>query len=426
MSKQDQNIMLGFSPHQGQQRILKDLMFYYDEYPTKLQKHYFTLNIGRQWGKSLMVCNFLLWVAINHPKQDCVYITPTYKLAKKLFREFMDAIEGAPCIKSINKTDLQVEFVNGSICRFGSGENPMSWRGFTLSLLIIDEAAFCQSGLWTVMEPTLRVKGRMAIFISTPNGRNWFWNLCSRGQSELDNWHYHSAPSWESPYINRAELDEIKKHSELQWRIEYNAEFIDDEMSVFRDVDGCVLESEIQPSEKDQVYIGLDLGKKNDYTVAVAINQNHEILDILRTRQQDWTQILDQIQSFYQKWRPIYGYAETNFNDRIVDELVNERYCKNLKPFFTNAVNKSEMVQNLVLLVNKKELKIPQPIINKNFAHLITELKQYTYRYNPETGKMKYGSPRDLHDDCVSSLMLACMAIKDKRPSKSGLIWDRL
>lgn len=426
MKNDEQRVMVGFTPHPGQQRILKDLIAAYDNYPTTYQKNYFCLNIGRQWGKSLMVCNFLLWVAINHPKQDCVYITPTYKLAKKIFKEFMDAVEGAPCIKSINKTDLQVDFVNGSICRFGSGENPMSWRGFTLSLLIIDEAAFCQSSLWTVMEPTLRVKGRMAIFISTPNGRNWFWNLFVRHENGLENWHSYSAPSWESPYINKAELDEIKKHSEIQWRVEYNAEFIDDEMAVFRDIDKCIVDFDLSTVNEKQVYFGLDLGKKNDYTVCIAIDSNHQVLDILRVRQQDWNSILSQIQEFYEKWKPVYGYAETNFNDRIVDELINERNCKNLKPLFTNAVNKSEMVQNLILLVNKGELKLKPPQIGKSTAAIINELKQYTFRYNPETGKMKYGAPKDLHDDCVSSLMLACKAIKDKKPSRSGLIWDRV
>lgn len=428
MKNEEKKVMLGFTPHPGQQRIIQELISKYLQYPITQQKSYFILNIGRQWGKSLMVCNYLLWVAINNHKQDCLYITPTFKLAKKIFREFSEAVEGAPVVKSLNKTDLLIEFVNGSIVRFGSGENPMAWRGFTLSLLVIDEAAFCQQALWTVLEPTLRVKGRMCIMISTPNGRNWFWSMYQRAATGTPNWYAFNAPSWESPFINKAEIDEIKVHSELQWRIEYNAEFVDDDTAVFRNITECIDDcTREHPVPEDIIYMGLDLGRKNDYTVATIINQKNEVLDVLRIRQQDWTTILNQIQEFYHRWKPVSGIAEVNYNDRVIEELINERGCKNLKTIYTSSSSKSEIIQNLVLLFDKKLVKLPEPTVGRATGAIVNELRQYTYRYNPETGRMSYGAPKGLHDDCVMSLAFAFWSAKSsKKSSGNPFLWEKL
>jgi hypothetical protein len=44
--------------------------------------------------------------------------------------------------------------------------------------LVFDEAAFCQENAWQqVLRPMLSDRGGWAMFITTPNGCNWFFDL---------------------------------------------------------------------------------------------------------------------------------------------------------------------------------------------------------------------------------------------------------
>ncbi len=424
--KAKKKVMLGFAPHVGQKKLLNVLM---NAYTNRFPRHQ-VFDIGRQWGKSLMICNLFLWIAINNPNQQLAYIGPYYKLARKIFREFINAVEGAPCLaveNPINKTELEVHFRNKSYVKFGSAENPNAWRGYTFDTVCIDEAAFCDESIWKVIEPTLRIKKGLAIFISTPNGQNWFWNMYMRQFSGLKDWQSHTAPSWESPYINKAEIDEVKKHSLTQWRIEYNAEFIEDDTTVFRNVSECVYGPlQNQPKLGEKVYFGLDLGRKQDFSVGIIVDESHRVRDIMRINKRGWDLILPEIAKFWHKWKPVFGYGESNYNDRILEELKKDHGCKNLVPLYTSTKTKPEMVDNLAILFDEKIIKLPEPVEGEHTMILHSELKQYTYRYNPKTHRMSHGAPGDLHDDCCMALMIAEMALKQKNPKRKPMILERL
>ena len=72
-----------FSPHKGQKHII-------DNFANS--KHKFaTVATGRQFGKSLLAQNLMLWWLLGNPNQKGAWITPVYNQCKKIFQELTNA-----------------------------------------------------------------------------------------------------------------------------------------------------------------------------------------------------------------------------------------------------------------------------------------------------------------------------------------------
>jgi hypothetical protein len=81
-----------------------------------------------------------------------------------------------------------------------SCENPDSLVGEGVDLLIIDEAAKMPRRIWDMyLSPTLVDRKGKAIFITTPQGYNWIYDLYLLGQTDPQ-WYSHQSPSWENQY----------------------------------------------------------------------------------------------------------------------------------------------------------------------------------------------------------------------------------
>jgi phage terminase large subunit-like protein len=79
--------------------------------------------IGRQFGKTMMATNQMMYWALNNPRSKIAWVSPVYKQAKKVFADTYKAFIKRPEIyKNINKGDLIVEYRNGSTIQFFSSE----------------------------------------------------------------------------------------------------------------------------------------------------------------------------------------------------------------------------------------------------------------------------------------------------------------
>src|SRR5688572_13888787 len=68
-----------------------------------------------------------------------------------------------------------------------SADNPISLLGEGLDWLVVDEAAKLRDTVWpNYLSARLLDKGGWALFLSTPNGKNWFHGLFKRGQNQRD------------------------------------------------------------------------------------------------------------------------------------------------------------------------------------------------------------------------------------------------
>jgi hypothetical protein len=368
---------------------------------------------GRQAGKSFTAMNLLLkWVLENNDTIG-MWVSPVYQQAKKVFNELSTLVAGTGISKAINKSELTITFINGSSIIFRSGEREDSLRGYTLDFLIIDEAAFIRDDVWnTVLRPTVLVRGKKVLFISTPKGKNWFYNLAMRGYNDdFPQYQTFHATSFDTPFITAEELAEAKMSlPEAIYRQEILAEFVDDGGEVFGNLKiHCDLTHYGTPISGEKYYAGIDFGRQNDYTVLVVLNNRGEVVDFYRERQKSWDVIISEVLVILRRWKPQL-FAEVNSIGDVLFERIKKQYPA-VQPFVTSSESKQNMVEDLIMALNESKLRLPSPELN---PELYREMSAFTYVYSLRTRKISYGAPPSFHDDCVISLCLAFQSLKKK------------
>jgi phage FluMu gp28-like protein len=368
---------------------------------------------GRQAGKSFTAMNLLLKWALEDNGSVCMWVSPVYSQAKKVFTELTNTIAGSGLTKSVNKSELTITFINGSVMYFRSGEREDTLRGYTLDYLVVDEAAYIKDNVWTeVLRPTVLVNGKKVLFISTPKGKNWFYALAMRGNSDdYPQYKTFHATSFDTPYITEEELIEAKLSlPDTIYKQEILAEFIDDGGEVFgnlKDICGLRAYPNYDPSKK--YYAGLDFGRQNDFTALVILNSEGEMVDFYRERQKSWDIIISEVIAKLKKWRPVC-FAEVNSIGDVLYEQIKKQY-PSVQPFITNNDSKQNMIEDLIMGMNESKIILPSAELNTD---LFKELSVFTYEYSPKTRKIKYGAPSGFHDDCVISLALSYHSYKKK------------
>lgn len=350
-----------------------------------------------------MALNLLLYWAFNDAPCRILWVSPVYSQTQKVQRELHAAVVKTGLLKSNNFTDNEISFMNDSKIVFRSGERYDNIRGYTFDYCIIDEAAFIKEDAWTTaIRPTLAVKGKKVIFISTPKGKNWLHNLYQLGQTNNKNYKSYNAPSETSPYMSKDEInDAMKTLPPKVFEQEYLAQFIDDGGEVFSNLEEITFnEWPVEPSQR--YFAGLDLAKQEDYTALTIFNDKGEVVEIYHKNQTDWNILIEDISKVINKYDAITLVEVNSIGDVIYDQL--KRRVKNITPFITSNKSKQEIIESLILSINQKEIALPSKTL---FKPLQQELEVFTYEYSPKTRSIKYGAPNGFHDDLVMSLALA-------------------
>lgn len=395
----------GFTPHKKQQELIDICL----DDTTK----YIIASVGRQWGKSFLGMNVLLkWVLEDNGSQ-AIWLAPIYQQSKKVFEELSKGLAGLGLTKSINKSELTITFINGSVLYFRSAEREDNLRGYTLDYLVVDESAYIKDNVWSeVLRATVLVKGKKVLFLSTPRGRNWFYNLALRGDSDdYPQYKTFKGSSFDSPFITEQELLEAKMSlPDNIYRQEILAEFLDSGGEVFSNLKtNCVLTDYPKKDTNDRYYAGLDIGRANDYTVLTILNTKGDVVRIYRERQNSWNMIVNDVVRNLREFNARCHIEVNGIGDPIYEQI--KKQYSNIEPFVTSSESKQNIIEELILTLNEEKLKLPSPDLN---ADLYKELSVFTYEYSPKTRRVKYGGPTGFHDDMVMSLALANDCLKKK------------
>ena len=133
---------------------------------------------GRRWGKSYLSMSQMAKFA-RYPNKKIFYVAPTYRQAKQIiWDDLKEKMLACRWAKKINESDLTIRLVNNSIIHLRSADNPDSLRGISIDHLIMDECAMIDHKTWTeVLRPALSDRKGHAMFITTPKGHNWVYDL---------------------------------------------------------------------------------------------------------------------------------------------------------------------------------------------------------------------------------------------------------
>jgi phage terminase large subunit len=338
-----------------------------------------------------------------------------------VFEQLSHAVGGTPVVSSINKSDLEIKFINGSKIFFRSGDREDTLRGYTLDYLIIDEAAFLKEVVWnTVLKQTVMVKGKKVLFISTPKGKNFLYSLHIRGMEEEQmNYRSLKGTSFDTPFISPDELEEARKSlPEDVYRQEILAEFIENGGEVFRQTDDyCVLDSWSKDPSKNY-YAGIDFGRQNDYTVLTIFDEDGKCAFIHRERQKPWSEILDNLIRFLNEYKAIVQCEVNSIGDVLFEQL-KKKYPK-AYPFQTTSASKQNIIEDLLYSLNEGKLSLPS---REFYTPLSDELSTYSYTYNMKSRQIRYGAVDGAHDDIVMSMAIAHNTLKTKRRTSAYKIY---
>ena len=181
---------------------------------------------GRRFGKTTLAIRELCYYA-KDPGKVCWYVAPSYRQAKQIaWIKLKKILKDLRWVKNINEAELTVVLKNGSrICLRGA-DNPDSLRGVGIDFLVLDECAdISESAFTEVLRPTLSdTKGR-AVFIGTPKGMNWFYDLYQRGQDQTEQeWSSYQFTTIEGGWVDQEEIEQAKRDLDAKtYRQEYEA-----------------------------------------------------------------------------------------------------------------------------------------------------------------------------------------------------------
>lgn len=209
----------------------------------KSDKRFKVVAAGRRCGKSRLSAVTLLIEALNCPEGSHVmYVAPTLGQARTIIWDLLHEL-GRSVIKSSHVNNLEITLINGKKILVRGADNPDSLRGVSLTYLVLDECAFIKEDVWQkILRAALSDKKGRALFISTPSGRNWFYDVFKLGQleegeegydSEWKSWHFTTQ---DNETIDPKEIEAAKRTlSSFAFKQEYLSSFDNAGSDVFKE-----------------------------------------------------------------------------------------------------------------------------------------------------------------------------------------------
>lgn len=340
----------------------------------------------------------------THRKQRIWVVAPTFPLVREDWLSAEELLKDV--ITNKKQTEMKLELDPFGFIEFKSAEREdEGLRGAGLDGAIVDEASRVSQKSWEQgLRPSLADKRGRCVFISTPKGRNWFYNLWLRGQGddpEIKSWRYATN---QNPFFPEDEWLKIKATTpELTLRQEYLADFLEDEGSVFHNIEGC-LRGELETSIDGERYtIGIDLARSEDFTVITIVrNSTCQLVNIHRSKDRDWSLQKRFIKSICRVYEPnVIHIDATGLGNPIEEDLRKDGL--NIRPYKFTQQSKAVLVEQLQVAIEQGLIGIPNC---EQTRFLIDELKSFSYERTP-LGNIRYEAPSGLHDDGVISLGLA-------------------
>lgn len=373
---------------------------------------------GRRWGKTESVAVETAALAVLYPALRQLIVAPTLDQARILFDRTTELLT---LWSQAQGGALQVRYTPYPRVRVNEGEiqarsahrSAQSLRGRSAHRIVVDEAAYLTPEVIPrVLLPMLADTEGQLVLLSTPFGRNHFWEWFVRGQSG-DEWCCSFRfPTATNPLISNQFL-QMQRHmlSERQFAIEYEAQFVDDASAVFAQeaIEACV-QPQLGETTRQGEYLvaGLDWGRYRDYTAIVIVQPQDNALQVVRLErlpQATWRTQTERIATLLREWHVQRVYCDaTGVGDPLVEmlqqQLLERGIYTRVQPVVFSARSKQQVIENLALLMEQRRLAIPP------HPDLLRELHAFT-AYPTLSGHVRLRAAGNTHDDLVTALALA-------------------
>lgn len=364
---------------------------------------------SRQCGKSVMCESIILKYAVDLRGSFSMYLSPTIKQARKVFKEIVKAISRSSVFLKSNESFLEITFKNGSTIAFCSAEQGENLRGYTVSgVLIVDEAAYIEDEVFDAVLPTTDIHKAPIIIVSTPRFRvGFFYDYYVDGLSRNDTISSYDWSSYDkSALISPARLEFYRRRmNKTKFTQDYLGEFCDLGFGVFGEFDK-VLWKPTNPS-LDGCVLGVDWssGVGGDETAIAVFNNQKEMIDLVHFNDLNDLQTIDKVIEIIRKYNAVKVQVETNSIGQIFYNMLQRKIAESnlncsLKGFNTSNSSKQKIVNRLQVAIQNQSCKILKD------EKLIGQMGMFESKLS-SAGKVTYAASKSGHDDLIMAMLLA-------------------
>lgn len=373
------------------------------------------------------------WIAPIHPQS---------MIAMRYAQRFL------PNTKHIqfNRSDRAILFhpIN-TRWEFRTGKDPENLEGEATAGNVLDECAKMHEQVYASVKTTVTVTQGPIMCISTPRGKNWFFQKCQEARAEQD-WAiangrtprriFLNAPTSDNPHVSAEVIEDARKALPLRLFKQYFlAEFVEDG-NTFANFRKCFYTDPLElPLSNEKwfdpamdkvqhegrevfdctVVIAADWAKKVDHTVFTAWDyRKKRMVGFWRFQGVNYLHAVKKVYNFGRKFKDVelLIHDQTGIGE-VIGDLLDKTHFPHQGIIFTNK-NKTFMVNNLIIAFEQMEIEIP------HWIEMVSELDVYEVETN-QLGMMKFSAPKGMHDDIVSSMILGWSAVSDYSTSEMSV-----
>lgn len=417
--------LLGYSPYPYQRDI----------HSSRAQHR--VVVVGRQSGKSMLAAVEAAFELLLNRRSWGWVVAPVYQQASIIFDRVVDFVYLADAklpgrreirVSRRNMTieirhfDTNGTFLGRSRFQGKTSENPDNLRGASLNYLIVDEAAMVDSQvIFESLLPTLTTTNGWTLFISTPKGYNWFYDLFVYAQSfaghpdypYLTQYAAWQLPTWEANPTISPEFFEQQRRimPERVYRQEYGAEFLADSGSVFQRIEECPKRPPLRKTDTDllvkppvpyhRYVIGADFARLDDFSVFTVVDiDTREVVRVLRMNTVSWERQLEELTKLYREYPGAFVAVDARgVGDPLVEALASRGVPVSPVQLSTNTV-KEAIINKLALAVEHGRIVLPDD------TEYLQEFRDFVYERTP-SGNLRMKAAGRGKDDRVLSLAIA-------------------
>lgn len=372
------------------------------------------LAAGRRFGKSTLSLALAVKHCLDNSGVKAWIVCPTFQQSKDIYWR---SIEKVPFWTNLlisqglrikkNDSELLLEFPNKSLLQLKGSDREDTLRGSGLSFVILDEASSMKPNVWVeIIQPSLIDSGGKALFISSPKGFDWFYELWMKGQRGDKDWKSWRYTSYENPLLDKHYLDQAKKDSDEDvFASEYLAEFRRFSGLVYKDFDRSKhVVDQIELKDGWTYYRAIDFGFVNASAVLFAAISDKGELYIYDEIYQAGLKTPDLASLISQKSGGRFFSNTVADSAQISDIEELKRYGFGIMPIQKRSGAANESWTEFRIRKVAEKLRNNTLKIFKSCPNLIFEFENYRYHVSRDETQQIREIPLKLNDHALDAL----------------------
>lgn len=409
---------LGFKPTPYQAKLLED------------KSKRIVVVFPRQSGKTTTLSVRMIHYALKNPHTLSLIVSPGLRQSMIVMDRIQDQISRI----SEERRKKHFKLLQRTVitCRNGSRIvalpcSPATLRGYSANEVLIDESAFIKDDetiFYNVLFPMLQTTNGTLIASSTPWGKDSvFYNFTqdpgfSPHRITIDK-------VIEAGLATREFIEEMRRRTPSErFRREYLAEFVEDELAYFtQNLITLCIDSDLEPITDDwtkkvdapvgRYFLGVDLGKKQDYSVIAVIRWNEkeeyaELVSLIRfPLETPYASVIGYVKVICDKLNSVSTVMvdQTGVGEYIVEEMENADIRGTVEGVMLSLPRKQEILGYMKNLMEQEALSLYYD------AELIAEINVERFELT-KAGQIQFSHPEGTHDDRLWALALGVYATR--------------